>query len=160
MDEDRDIIGWREWLALPELGVPGVKAKIDTGARTSALHVVDLEAFEERGRSRVRFVLHPLRKRSGIAIVCTADVIDQRVVSDSGGHRERRWVIRTPVALGSRQWPIELSLTNREDMLFRMLLGRTAMQGLLIDPWHSYRHGRGPRRHYRNWPVTPEQERE
>lgn len=160
MDEYRDIIGWREWLALPELGVPGVKAKIDTGARSSALHVVDLEVFEERGRSRVRFVLHPLRKRSGIAIVCTADVIDQRVVSDSGGHRERRWVIRTPVALGSRQWPIELSLTNREDMLFRMLLGRTAMQGLLIDPRRSYRHGRAPRHHYRHWPVTPEQDRE
>lgn len=160
MDEDRDIIGWREWLALPELGVPGVKAKIDTGARTSALHVVDLEVFEERGRSRVRFVLHPLRKRSGIAIVCTADVIDQRVVSDSGGHRERRWVIRTPVALGSRQWPIELTLTNREDMLFRMLLGRTAMQGLLIDPQRSYRHGRELRRRYRHWPATPEQDRE
>ncbi len=160
MNEERDIIGWREWLALPELGVPGVKAKIDTGARTSALHVVDLDVFEACGRQRVRFTLHPLRKRLEIAIVCTADVIDRRMVSDSGGHREPRWVIRTPVALGNRCWPIELTLTNREDMLFRMLLGRTAMHGLLIDPWRSYRHGRAPRRHYRNWLVTPEQDRE
>lgn len=160
MDEDRDIIGWREWLALPDLGVPGVKAKIDTGARTSALHVVDLEVFESCGRQRVRFTLHPLRKRSEIAIVCTADVTDRRVVSDSGGHREQRWVIGTRVALGERSWPIELTLTNREDMLFRMLLGRTAMQGLLIDPRRSYRHGRAPRRHYRHWPVTPEQDQE
>jgi hypothetical protein len=158
MDECGDIIGWREWLALPELGVPGVKVKIDTGARTSALHVADLEPFEEHGRLRTRFTLHPLRKRPDIAIVCTATVIDQRVVSDSGGHRERRYVIRTPVELGSRQWPIELTLTNREDMLFRMLLGRTAMAGLLVDPRRSYLFGRKPRRRYRHWPA--EQDRE
>ena len=158
MDECGDIIGWREWLALPELGVPGVKAKIDTGARSSALHVVDLVAFEENGRLQTRFILHPLRKRPDIAIVCTATVIDQRVVSDSGGHRERRFVIRTPVVLGSRRWPIELTLTNREDMLFRMLLGRTAMTGLLIDPRRSFLFGRGPRRRYRHWPAVQDQE--
>ncbi len=146
---DYERVGWREWLALPALDVPAVKAKLDTGARTSALHVVDLETLETQDGLQVRFVLHPLRKRPQIERVCQAPVIDQRVVRDSGGHQERRYVIRTPVRLGQRQWPIELTLTNRDNMLFRMLLGRTAMQGLVIDPQQSYRYGRSLRHYYR-----------
>ena len=148
---DQQIIGWREWVTLPALGVPAIKAKIDTGARTSALHVAHLETYtDEQSQRKVRFVLHPLRKRPALEIHCQADVIDERVISDSGGHREKRLVIRTPVRLGVLDWSIEITLTNRENMLFRMLLGRTAMHGRwLVDPAGSYRCGRSLRKAYR-----------
>ena len=146
------IVGWREWVALPELEIPAVKAKVDTGARTSALHAFRVEPFERDGRLHVCFDLHPLRRRPALALRCTAEVLDRRVVSDSGGHRERRYVIRTPVQLGPRVWPIELTLTNRETMLFRMLLGRTAMADLLVDPNTSYRFGRSLRAAYASFP--------
>lgn len=146
------VVGWREWLALPELGIPALKAKIDTGARTSALHAFRLETFAESDRTMVRFGLHPIRHRDDIVISCTAEVIDERMVSDSGGHRERRLVIRTPVHLGQQQWPIEITLANRENMLFRMLLGRTALEGkCLVDSQTSYHHGRKLRKTYSNW---------
>lgn len=142
-------VGWREWVALPALGIPGIKAKIDTGARTSALHTFVLETYREGGAEKVRFGIHPLRKRPDLALYCTADVVDRRVVSDSGGHREKRLVIATPVALGGQTWPIEVTLTNRETMLFRMLLGRTAMtERLLVDPSASFVFGRSLRRAY------------
>lgn len=144
------VVGWREWVALPELGVPAIKAKIDTGARTSALHVAELETFETRGRLQVRFTLHPLRRRPRLAIACETEVIDERVVSDSGGHREKRLVIHTPLRLGAQEWPIEITLTSRENMLFRMLLGRSALVGrLTVDPQRSYLCGRGLRKVYR-----------
>ncbi|MEO7557816.1 MAG: ATP-dependent zinc protease [Gammaproteobacteria bacterium] len=132
-------VGWREWVALPELGITAIKAKIDTGARNSALHAFKLEKFEEDGRLRVRFNVHPLQDRKDKTVECVADVVDERWVSNSGGHRERRLVIRTPVQVGKRSWPIEITLTNRSSMTFRMLMGRTALQGrLLIDPEASY----------------------
>jgi len=135
----RPIIGWREWLTLPELGIARVKAKIDTGARTSALHAFSLVTYRESGVLMVRFRLHPFQKRSDIVIECTAPVTDRRWVSDSGGHRERRLVIETPVRMGGRQWPVEMTLTNRDTMQFRMLLGRTAMKGrFVVDPGRSY----------------------
>ena len=152
----QQIIGWREWLTLPELGVPAIKVKIDTGARTSALHVAHLEVYTEHSQRKVRFVLHPLRRRPALEIFCQAEVIDERVVSDSGGHREKRLVIRTPLRLGDLQWPVEITLTNREDMLFRMLLGRTAMQGRwLVDPVGSYFCGRHLRKAYRQNSSRP-----
>ena len=147
---DKILVGWREWVSLPALGIPAIKSKIDTGARSSALHVCNLEDYQEHDRRKVKFILHPLQRQTKVEIICHADVIDERTVSDSGGHRERRLVIRTPLRLAGREWPVEITLTNREDMLFRMLLGRTAMLGrLVVDPELSYRCGRALRRAYR-----------
>lgn len=148
--DGRPIIGWREWVAFPELGIPGIKAKIDSGARTSALHTFQLETFSEDGCRRVRFAIHPLQRRRDAELFCTADVVDERIVRDSGGHAEKRLVIRSSVHLGDRQWPIEITLTNREDMLFRLLLGRSALAagGMLVDPGRSYLGGPSLRRYY------------
>jgi hypothetical protein len=148
--QELHVIGWREWVSFPELGIPGIKAKIDSGARTSALHTFALETFSEGGRRRVRFAIHPLQRRKDVELLCTADVIDERVVRDSGGHPERRLVIRSPLHLGAQQWPIEITLTNREDMLFRLLLGRSALAAaeLLVNPGSSYLGGPSLRRCY------------
>lgn len=136
-------IGWREWLALPDLGIPAIKAKVDTGARTSALHTEFQDIFEERGVMKVRFGVQPLQRKKYPEIVCIAEVVDRRAVRDSGGHSEKRLVIRTGLSIGQHQREIELTLTNRADMLFNMLLGRTALTGgILVNPQASYRLGR------------------
>ncbi|MGW8370514.1 MAG: ATP-dependent zinc protease family protein [Gammaproteobacteria bacterium] len=139
----RQIIGWREWLALPELKIDRIKAKIDTGARTSALHTFSIETMAVGGKSRVRFGIHPYQNRIDIEQYCTAAIIDERWVTDSGGHKEERYVIRTTLALGSLSWRIEMTLTDRDDMRFRMLLGRSAMRNkILVNPTRSYLTGR------------------
>ncbi|SHJ08963.1 Uncharacterized conserved protein [Malonomonas rubra DSM 5091] len=135
-------IGWREWCSLPELNIPHIKAKVDTGARTSALHAFFVEPYEENGLQMVRFGVHPLQKRVDTEIICCYPVKDFREVSDSGGHREMRYVIETLVNLGDRSWPIEMTLTNRDSMKFRMLLGRTAMAGMQVLPDQSFLFGR------------------
>ena len=138
-------IGWREWLTLPKLGISRIKGKIDTGARTSALHTFFVEPFSVDGLNMVRFGVHPLQGRKDMEIIASCPVKDYRRVSDSGGHQEMRFVIETTAQLGSYCWPIEITLTNRDNMKFRMLLGRTALQGMIVFPDRSYLCGRRPR---------------
>lgn len=138
-------VGWREWVSFPALGLAHIKAKVDTGARTSALHAFSLETFSEKGAPMVRFRIHPIQRRLDIEQTCVAEICDRRTVSDSGGHREKRLVIATPVQLGERVWTIEVTLTKRDNMQFRMLLGRTALKGqYIVDPGRSYLIGHKP----------------
>lgn len=139
------LIGWREWLALPDLNVGVIKAKIDSGARTSSLHAFDIQQFTDAGELHVAFSVHPLQRRRLPAIACTAPVWDRRRIKSSNGQQEMRYVIRTTVQLGDMVWPIELSLADRDEMGFRMLLGREAIKRrFLIDPQRSYAGGRLP----------------
>ncbi|MCE2435478.1 MAG: ATP-dependent zinc protease [Candidatus Latescibacteria bacterium] len=136
------IIGWREWVALPDFNVDAIKAKIDTGARSSALHAFNLKRFRRRGKRMVRFEIHPIQRTSRQAVEVEAEVIEDRMVRSSNGKVERRPVIRTSVRMYNRDWEIELTLTSRDEMGFRMLLGRHALRGqFLIDPGRSLRAG-------------------
>lgn len=138
--------GWREWVSLPDIGIKQIKAKVDTGARTSALHAFELRTYSENGRDRVEFRIHPLQKDLDTVVTCNADVLDKRIVTDSGGHKEERFVVETTLAIGNLAWPIEVTLTSRDDMLFRMLLGRTAIRNRAqVDPARSYLVGKKKR---------------
>ena len=137
-------VGWREWVALPGLGLPAVKAKVDTGARTSALHAFDIvEERGENGEGLVAFGVHPLQRDAELAVRCRAPLVDRRRVTDSGGHREDRWVISTELVLGARERTVEITLVDRTDMLFRMLVGRTSLvPDVRVDPARSFLLGR------------------
>ena len=138
-------------MALPDLGITRIKAKVDTGARTSALHAWRVERYTERGAPWARLSVHPL-PRDRTSITVSAPIVDERTVADSGGHRERRIVIASTLDIGVAVWPIEITVTNRDTMLFRMLLGRTAIRGrAIVDPGRSYlldkaRRGKPPAR--------------
>ena len=134
-------MGWREWVALPELNLPAIKAKIDTGARTSALHAFKVKRIQRNNTDRVQFSLHPIQRNRDIVLMCEAPLIDERAVCNSGGQWEKRYVIQSPMTIGKITLPIEITLTDRDSMRFRMLLGRQALQQyqhLLIDPTQSY----------------------
>lgn len=132
-------IGWREIITLPELGIPIIKAKIDTGARSSALHAFAIEYFKKNGKDRVAFKVHPYQRDTHQTIAAEADLLDYRLVRNSGGHTQLRAAIETVVEIGETRWPIELTLTNRDVMGFRMLLGRQAIRKMfLVDPSRSF----------------------
>ena len=133
------VAGWREWVGLPSLGVDRIKAKIDSGARTSAIHAYKIRLFPDRGAPHVSFILHPEQRRAKPAIDCVAEIRDERMVRSSNGLLQCRYVIEVDVSLGGRTWPIELTLADRDQMGFRMLLGREAVRRrFLIDTNRSY----------------------
>ena len=137
-------LGWRERLALPDLGIPALKAKLDTGARSSSLHVDELESFERDGAIWLRFVVSAGR-RHRIVTQCEAPALYRRAVVDTGGRRTERWFIRTDAVLAGRRFSVDVNLTDRRHMLFPMLLGRTALHGrFAVDPALSYTQPRFP----------------
>lgn len=128
-------VGWQEWCALPAFHIPAMKAKIDTGAKTSAIHAFDIKPFHYEGRLHVRFALCPLQANQDVLRVCSAEVIDQRFVMSSNGHKENRFVIQTSISMAEKTWDIELTLSDRDPLKFRLLLGRTALaERVVIDP--------------------------
>ncbi|MFC4349462.1 ATP-dependent zinc protease [Kordiimonas lipolytica] len=133
------IIGWREWATLPDLGVDRIKAKIDTGAKTSAIHAYRVKKFMKDGAPWAEFRLHPVQKHKRPEIRCEAPIVDERAVRSSSGHEEIRYVVKTLLKLGPISRKVELTLTNRDDMGFRMLIGRQALKGFcLVDSGLSY----------------------
>ncbi len=144
------IVGWREWIKLPEMGIPGLKAKVDSGAKTSCLHAFEVTTRKEDGQEMVDFKIHPLRKKRSLVIACSAPLVDKRIVRDSGGHSEERLVVESTLILGGMEVATEFTLTRRDDMMFPMLLGRRAIEsiGCLVDVRQSYVHGRVKTRQY------------
>jgi hypothetical protein len=140
----KPVLGWREWLALPDLGIRAIRAKLDTGARSSALHVDTLETFQSNGREWVRFTI-ATGSTHAKSILVESTVHDRRLVTDSGGHVSERIFLRTRLLLAGQDYPVEINLTSRRNMLFPMLLGRTALaRHFLVDPGRSFRAGRNP----------------
>jgi len=146
-------VGWQEWCALPKLHLPAVKAKIDTGAKTSTLHAWDIHTSYRQGELYVHFSVHPLQRNVRLMRLCTAKVIDQRIIISSSGQKELRYIITTPLLLGLREqiaWEIEVSLTNRAAMSFRMLLGRDALgHRVLVYPGKILQQGKLTQRQLR-----------
>ena len=139
MPEDKIILGSEEWCSFPELGIPAIKARVDSGAKTSALHAINIAPFIKDEEHWVKFDINPIQNNLKTVIHCEAKLIDKRVVKSSSGFREQRFVIQTNLCIGNDTWPIEMTLTNRDSMGFRMRLGREAMSGrILVDPEQKY----------------------
>lgn len=141
------LVGWKEWCALPELYLPAIKAKIDTGAKTSTLHATHIEPFVIEGRQYVRFMVDPVQEKyrhlTHSRKQCVAQLADRRSIMNSGGHREKRYIIKTPIRLGVFVWEIEITLTDRELLSYRMLIGREALKGrVIVDPARAHCQGR------------------
>ncbi|GJM25579.1 MAG: hypothetical protein DHS20C16_19940 [Phycisphaerae bacterium] len=140
------VIGWREWVEMPDLGIKRVKAKIDTGARSSSLHAFDIKTVDRKGRTFVNFRVHPLQRNSKETIECQAEVLEYRLIRSSTGHAQKRPVIVTEICVLGETWPVEVTLANRDDMGFRMLLGREAVRGrFMVDCGKSFYGGQPPR---------------
>lgn len=135
INEPKIVIGSDEWCAFPTLNIPAIKARVDSGAKTSSLHAINIQPFSRNGEPWVTFEVHPLQDNRKVMVHCEAQVIDQRIIKSSSGDREKRLVIRVPLVLGELSWDVEVTLTNRDSMGYRMLLGREAMHGrTLVDP--------------------------
>jgi hypothetical protein len=140
--KERKRLGWREWIAFPGLNIGKIKAKIDTGARTSALHAFMVEPFSRDSQPWVRFAIHPIQGNTDTVVECEAPIKDQRIVRDSGGHDEMRYVIDAVITIGNDQIRSEVTLTDRDTMMFRVLLGRTALRkNYVVYPGKSYLQG-------------------
>ncbi|MCB2109078.1 MAG: ATP-dependent zinc protease [Rhodobacteraceae bacterium] len=139
----KKVLGWREWVELPGLKVGRIKAKLDTGARTSALHAFNVKPYTKYGAAHVRFDVHPVQRKKKPSVRCRALVIDHRTITNSGGDREERLVIRTKIKIGKETFPIELTLTDRDEMGFRLLLGRQALRRrYVVDPARGFAAGK------------------
>ena len=140
----KKIIGWKEWFNLDCIALPAIKGKIDTGAKTSALHAFNIETFYIEDVEYVRFDIHPLQKNKRLVRSCISRVIDRRMVSDSSGKKEKRTVIKSDLKIGDSKIRIELTLTNRDNMSFRMLLGREAIKQakMIVDISKSFVQGK------------------
>ena len=137
------LIGRNEWTSLPDLSVPAIKAKIDTGAKTSSLHAVNIKKIKRSGRVYVKYDVYPIQNNDEVIVSCQSRVIDERFIMSSNGHKEHRCVISTTLCLGDQMWPIEISLADRDALRYKMLLGREALsQCTLIDPGASCCQGR------------------
>lgn len=137
--QNKTIVGAREWCSLPELGIELIKAKIDSGAKTTALHADNLTLFSKNDENWVKFTLHPLKSKPELLVTCEAKLLDQRIIKSSNGSKEERYVIETKLIIGELAYPIEVTLTNRKLMGFQMLLGRQAMaEKILIDCEYRY----------------------
>ena len=153
-DTQRRILGWREWVSLPCLGIAAIRAKLDTGAKTSALHAWDVSLHTIDGQQWIRFRVSSMRGKEAASVECEAPVSDERWVTNSSGASERRYIISTDLQIGQSSWPIELSLTNREAMEFPMIIGREAMRDrLIVDPAASFLAGKRRRRGAIHRPV-------
>ncbi|MCB0375170.1 MAG: 30S ribosomal protein S6--L-glutamate ligase [Sinomicrobium sp.] len=142
MAHEKIIVGSEEWISLPELNVPAVKVRVDSGAKTSSLHAVNIEPFVKENTNWIRFDVYPLQHNGKTCVHCEAEVMDKRTVISSSGNRESRYVIKTVLKFGEYAWDIELTLTNRDSMGYRMLLGREAMsERILVDPARSFLQG-------------------
>lgn len=154
LDSINGIVGWKEWVAIPDLHLPAIKAKIDTGAATSSLHAYKITYVRRGGKKYVRFEVHPIQNNKRIKIRCLAPLIAKRAVKSSSGELTKRPVIKVSLKIGNNTWDIELNLTNRDSMGMRMLIGREALQKVLVNPTHKFLHGKlsakKSKSHYKN----------